>query len=361
MAIYRCEIKNISRGQGRSCVAAAAYRHRTSLHDQRQELDHAYTHKGDVELSEIVAPENAPEWVHDRERLWNAADAAEKRKDARTAKEVLVALPRELNTAEQAGLVREFARAEFASKGLVADIAIHAPRAQDGETQPHAHIMLTTRPLENGSFAKGKDYSLDKPPGIEAIREQWATHCNRALERARSLERVDHRSLADQRQAALAAAENPAQPEPDRIRAAARAMELDRAPEPKIGPVAMQMARQGRGARAHALRDAMQVRQDRSLLRTMSRSWEQVRQAGANLMQTMRERLPGLASVLRQALPLPSALIAATATPDMQRATQMLDMRAAEKILKTREHENQQRQQQHTPDRGRERGRGIEM
>lgn len=358
MAIYRCEIKNISRGKGRSCVAAAAYRHGEKLHDQRQNLDHAYKRSGDVTLSEIVAPENAPDWVHNREQLWNAADAAEKRKDARTAKEVLIALPRELDAGAQADLVRAFARAEFTSKGLVADIAIHAPKAQDGETQPHAHIMLTTRPLENNAFAKGKDYSLDKPPGIEALRERWASHCNQALERTNSPERVDHRSLADQRQAALAASQNPAYPEPDRIRATARAMELDRIPEPKIGPVAMQMVRQGRGDRAHALRDAMQVRQDRGLIRTLSRSWEQVRQTGANLVQTMRARLPGLASALKQALPLPTALAAATTGTDMQRAAQMLDIRQAEKILQTRQQETRQRQQEQ--DWGRDRSLGIE-
>lgn len=359
MAIYRCEIKNISRGKGRSCVAAAAYRHGEKLHDQRQELDHAYKRNGDVTLSEIVAPENAPEWVRNREQLWNAADAAEKRKDARTAKEVLIALPRELDTSVQADLVRAFARTEFTSKGLVADIAIHAPAAQDGETQPHAHIMLTTRPLENGVFAKGKDYSLDKPPGIEAIRERWAGHCNQALERADSPERVDHRSLADQRQAALAAAQDPTQPEPARISAEARAMELDRTPEPKIGPVAMQMVRQGRGDRAYAHRDAMEAREDRGLLRTMSRSWEQLRQAGANLIQTMRNRLPGLASALKQALPLPTALAAATASPDMQNASQLLAMRQAEQILKTRQQEARQQRQQEQGW-GRDRSLGIE-
>lgn len=354
MAIYRCEVKNISRGQGRSCVAAAAYRHAEHLRDERQQMDHSYVQKEGVEHSEIVAPENAQAWTLDREKLWNTADAAEKRKDARTAKEVLVALPRELNTEQQAALVRDFAREEFASKGLVADFAIHAPDARDGEKQPHAHIMLTTRALEGDGFAKGKDYSLDKPPGIEAIRERWAQHCNRALERAHVSERVDHRSLADQRKAALEVSRDPARPEPERVQAAQKAIVLNRRPEPKIGPVAQQMDRQGRGEKAHSLRDAMQARSERSVLQRLSRHWGQVRQLSQAVTASLSRFLP---------LPIPglpgrAAMMNSAQGPGISQASDLLNTRQAEKILQQRQEaaKAQEREKSQKQERGWDRG-----
>ena len=290
MAIYRCEVKNISRGQGRSCVAAAAYRSASELVDERQGMTHSYARKEGVEHAEIVAPDGAPSWALDRQALWNAADAAEKRKDARTAKEVLVALPRELSLPQQIELVKEFARAEFASKGLVADIAIHAPDALDGEKQPHAHIMLTTRALEGQGFAKGKDKSLDQPDGIEAIRERWASHANRALERAGLGERVDHRSLERQRAEARA--------QGDDLRAAV----LDRPPEPKIGPVAMQMVRAGRAEQARAWKDVRGLRQDRVLLHQLAGQVIDMAKAARELVQQQAQRLAALGGRLEAAM-----------------------------------------------------------
>lgn len=290
MAIYRCEVKNISRGKGRSCVAAAAYRSASKLEDERQQMTHSYDRKQGVEHAEIVAPDGAPSWALDRQSLWNSADAAEKRKDARTAKEVLVALPRELTLAQQIELVRDFARAEFAAKGLVADFSIHAPDALDGEKQPHAHIMLTTRALDGEGFAKGKDKGLDQPDGIEAIRERWATHANRALERAGLGERVDHRSLEHQRTEALATG--------DDLRAAV----LDRPPEPKIGPVAMQMIRTGRADQAHAFRDVRGLRQRRMELHQLAGQVIDMAKAARDLVQQQAQRLAALGGRLESAM-----------------------------------------------------------
>ena len=125
MAIYHMHAEVISRARGGSAVAAAAYRSGEKLVDERTGEAHDYSRRDGVDGAEIVAPEGAPEWARDRERLWNEAEAAEKRKDSQVAREVRVALPRELDPEQRHGLVREFAKAEFAERGMVADVSYH--------------------------------------------------------------------------------------------------------------------------------------------------------------------------------------------------------------------------------------------
>lgn len=271
-------------------MAAAAYRSGERLTDERQKLTHDYTRRDDVTHSEIITPDDAPAWAKDREQLWNRVEAAEKRKDARTAKETLVALPRELTPDQHREALREFVREQFTSRGLVADVAIHVPKARDGGEQPHAHILTTTRPLDGDGFAKGKDRTLDSPQGIEALREAWGAACNRALERAGCLERVDHRSLEVQAREAEGIARDRSRPIEEREAAAARGFALTREPEPKIGPTAMQMERTGRGGEAHALRDALGVRQIRHSLERMAQEWAQVRAAARALGRKVAEK-----------------------------------------------------------------------
>ena len=267
VALYRCEVKAISRGQGRSCVAAAAYRAGVKLRDERQQLMHSYERKKGITHSEIVAPENAPSWVHDRAQLWNRVDAVEKRRDAMTAREILLSLPRELDRDQQVQTVREFVQSEFIPRGIAADFAIHEPDGLDGKSQPHCHILVSDRPIdpksETGLAAK-KDRFLKEPSGIEALRKNWERCCNTTLERAGISERVDRRSLKAQRQALLVVATDNSKPAHEREAAEIQAIALDRAPEPKIGPVAAQMARTGRGGQAHAFQDALEVRCDRN-------------------------------------------------------------------------------------------------
>jgi hypothetical protein len=259
MALYRCEVKAISRGTGRSCVAAAAYRAGVSLHDERQNLTHNYSFKADILHAEILFPSEAAEWVHDRSILWNKADASEKRKDARTAREVLVALPRELSTAKHVELIRGFVTEQFTMHSIVVDVTIHAPSARDGESQPHAHILVCERALSpEGKFAAKKHGTLENGAAIEAIRAAWGDHVNRALDRAQVAERVDHRSLTRQRTAAVERGD------------AIEAERLDRPPEPKIGPVAREMERRGFGVRAHALHDALEARVKRGYLNQLA-------------------------------------------------------------------------------------------
>jgi hypothetical protein len=192
MAIYHLTAKVHSRSAGRSAVACAAYRSRDRLTDERAGETWDYRNKGPEE-SEILAPENAPEWARDREQLWNQVEACEKRKDAQVAREIEVALPKELTPEQQRELVREFARENFVERGVVVDAAYH----RSNEENPHAHLLITTRPVEGEGFGK-KDREMNSKEALERWRESWERDANRALERAGREERIDHRSLKDQ-------------------------------------------------------------------------------------------------------------------------------------------------------------------
>lgn len=246
MAIYRLSVKNISRSSGRSSVAASAYRTAERMVDLRQGLTHDYSHRGGVLHTEILLPENAPDWMHNRSDLWNAVEAIEKRKDARLTREVVLSLPHELTPGGRRELVRAFAQDQFVNRGMVADIAIHAPGAEGDERNHHAHIMLTTRSIEGDGFG-GKDRSWNDKALLETWREAWGHHTNRTLEREGINARVDHRSLEARhteqvrlREAALARGDAQAAREHE-----IGAVSFDREPLPHIGFKAWAMERRG--------------------------------------------------------------------------------------------------------------------
>ena len=128
MAIYHLSVKPISRSAGRSATAAAAYRAGVEIADERTGEVHDYRRKGGVESADIVLPDGAPEWATNRGALWNAAEKAEKRKDACVAREYEVALPAELSPAERRRLALDFAQEMANREGCAVDVAIHAPR-----------------------------------------------------------------------------------------------------------------------------------------------------------------------------------------------------------------------------------------
>lgn len=215
MSIFHLSVKPISRSAGRSAVAAAAYRSATLLEERRSGERHDYTRKRDVVHGEIVAPAGAPGWAFDRVELWNAAEAAEKRKDARVARDYELAIPRELSREQGIELVREFAEALVERYGVAVDFNVHRddPRKWDGSEKGwqgyHAHVMSTTRRLGPEGFGAKADieHSDSKRKGlglgsgaeeIQALREIWERLGNRHLERAGSAERLDRRSLAEQ-------------------------------------------------------------------------------------------------------------------------------------------------------------------
>jgi Ti-type conjugative transfer relaxase TraA len=148
MAIYHLQAKVIQRSKGRSVVAAAAYRAAEALHDAELGRTQNFLAKAGVVHSEILLPEGAPGRWLDRETLWNEVTAVEKRHDAVLAREIELALPRELSQAEAIRLAQDFVREQFAARGMVADLNVHWGQAGDGTAQPHAHVLLSLRRID---------------------------------------------------------------------------------------------------------------------------------------------------------------------------------------------------------------------
>ena len=221
IAIYHCSIKIVSRGKGKSAVAAAAYRSGEKLTNEWDGLTHDYTKKGGVVHSEILLPAHAPPAFSDRSTLWNSVELSEKSNNAQLAREVEIALPVELSREEQTRLVREYCSSQFVSKGMIADFNLH----DTGGGNPHAHILLTMRPLdERGAWLpkSKKEYVLDEngekirlPSGryktrkvdlvdwnnrenAEVWRRAWADLANEFLAQNNRPERIDHRSYERQ-------------------------------------------------------------------------------------------------------------------------------------------------------------------
>ena len=144
MAIYHLEAKVVSRGAGRSAVAASAYLSCSRLYNDYDGIQHDYTKKQGLVWQEVFLPEYAPQEWQDREKLWNAVEEVETAKDSRLAREFVVALPIELSREQQIELLQDFIREQFVADGMCADAAIHDT---DGRN-PHAHILLTVRPLD---------------------------------------------------------------------------------------------------------------------------------------------------------------------------------------------------------------------
>ena len=291
MAIYHLRATMISRSQGRSATAAAAYRVAERIEDRRTGLTFDYAARGGVDHTEILAPDHAPDWVRDRSELWNRVEEAETRKNSQVAREVRVALPAELTHAQRLELVREFVRSQFVDRGMVADIALHAPGRIGDERNHHAHILLTTREVDaegsvsdGGSVPRGgfttKNRDWNKVEVLEGWREAWARDSNAALERAGIEDRVDHRTLVAQRDEALerASAARERGDEGAELHETVRAMSLDRPPLPQLSLGAWQLKERGIEVAAvrawHEVKDrAAEVRQVVQELTGQVRDW----------------------------------------------------------------------------------------
>ena len=246
MAIYHLRASMISRSQGRSATAAIAYRVAERIEDRRTGLVFDYAKRGGVDHTEILAPDHAPDWVSDRSELWNRVEEAETRKNSQVAREVRVALPAELTHAQRVELVRDFAQKQFVDRGMVADIALHAPGRDGDDRNHHAHILLTTREIDPEGFTtKNRDWN--KVELLEDWREAWSRNANLALERAGIEERIDHRTLEAQRDEALerAAEARERGDEAEELRETVRAVALDREPLPQLSAGAWQLKERG--------------------------------------------------------------------------------------------------------------------
>jgi len=231
LAIYHCSVKIISRSQGRSATGSAAYRSGEKIHDKRSNITHDYTRKGNIDHTEILAPVDTPNWVYQREQLWNEVELCEKRKDSQLCREIEVALPVELTPEQSQQLVKGFIQDEFVSKGMIADLAIH----HAGDENPHAHILLTTREITPDGFGK-KNRDWNHKDMLESWRVSWERHANLSLEQAGHDERIDHRTLD--------------------------AQGIDRIPQIHVGAKVMEMEQRGirteRGAQAISIEETNQ-------------------------------------------------------------------------------------------------------
>jgi len=216
-------VQQIKRSASQSPVAAAAYRAGEKLYDERQDITHDYTRKTGIVHTEIMVPDNAPAWAKKltRESLWNMVDKRERRRDAQSAREIRVALPRELSPDARLALARAFVKANFVDLGMIADLAVHCPKAADGKDQPHLHVMLTMRPAFEEGFGdksrhdwvpdpSGKTHADGRPVMVASNADSWnlATNyekcrasfeemANAALSRAGSAERISRLSYLE--------------------------------------------------------------------------------------------------------------------------------------------------------------------
>ena len=221
MAIYHLCIKIISRGKGKSAVAASAYRSGEKIKNEYDGIVHDFTRKGGIAHTEILLPQNAPQEFSDRGILWNSVEKIEKSKNSQLAREIEVVLPKELDREKQINLVREYVKENFVKVGMCADIALH----DKNDGNPHFHILLTTRPLNEdatwGAKSK-KEYILDEngekvklksgnyktrkinttdwneQGKAEEWRKAWADITNKHLEENSIQDKVDHRSYQRQ-------------------------------------------------------------------------------------------------------------------------------------------------------------------
>lgn len=337
MAIYHFSCKTVSRASGSTATGSAAYRSAEKILDERTGEIHDFTRKGGVEHTEIVLPDNAPEWAADRGELWNHAEAAETRKNSTVAREFEVALPEELTKEQRIELARDFTRDMVDRYGFAADVAIHEPEGREKDN-PHAHILCTTRRIdENGLGEKTRELDERKSGEVDRLRESWAEHANRALERAGHDVRIDHRSL--------------------------EAQGIDRTPEVHMGPHATAMERRGiqteRGDLNRAIKAGNQVKEVEQERRGLD---QQEKEKG----QEYKEQRAGILESGKGRMDYYKDREARENDPDkeyrqqVQQAAQREQGRAVGGYDQYKQQQEQQRQQQRQKDRGKDKGRGFE-
>lgn len=198
------QAKVLKRSAGKNALASSAYRAGQKLTDELTGQIFDFTRKQKVEATKIMAPSDAPEWITDRNRLWNEVERHETRKDAQLAREIEISLPVGLSEEGREKLVFDFAKEHFVTAGMVADICIHGPGKGDDRNH-HAHILLTTRSVRKRGFGpKNRDWN--QKPLLDGWKMAWEAACNTALKNEGSKVRVDRRSIKQRRQAALDAA-----------------------------------------------------------------------------------------------------------------------------------------------------------
>lgn len=198
MAIYGFDLKTISRLRGESVVKTAAYITRRKIHDEYGDKTYYCTHIKDILYSEILLPENAPSEFSDLATLLSAIDRAEKRYDARTGRVVRISLPneKEVSNEERITLTKKFVARAFNNMGICAVVAIHEGKNEDpAQNNPHAHVMLTDRPVDMNGFCAKKNRDWNKTKHIRQWRKLWAEIQNEFFKNKGLEVRVSHESL----------------------------------------------------------------------------------------------------------------------------------------------------------------------
>ena len=226
MSLYHFSVDLVSRADGRSAVACAAYRSGERLYDSYYNETQDYTRKGGVMHTEIILPDHVPKRLSDREVLWNEVESVEKHPKAQLAYSFNIALQNELSYEENLELARKFVIENFISRGMIADLAVHDPDKDDnGIRNPHFHVLCPVRPIDpdgtwgakqhrqyildqNGERIKNEDGSYKfnavpttdwgSPQTLLLWRENWAAIVNRKFEEKGIQTRIDHRSFVDQ-------------------------------------------------------------------------------------------------------------------------------------------------------------------
>lgn len=222
MAIYHLSVKTVSRSDGRSATAAAAYRAGAQIVDERTGEVHDYRRKKGIVSATLFVPEDAPGWASERAELWNKAEESEKRKNSTVAREFEVALPEELTTAQRQELAHALAVELVKHHGCAVDVAVHEPGKEGDTRNHHAHILCTTRRLGPSGFGDKTRELDDRATGAAEVtrwRERWAELTNAALAKAGHEARIDHRTL--------------------------KAQGIDREPTEHLGPSATAIERRG--------------------------------------------------------------------------------------------------------------------
>ncbi|KHS78715.1 MobQ family relaxase [Pectobacterium carotovorum] len=199
MAIFHLEFKIVKRSEGMSSCRKAAYHARCRITDDRTGNTYDFSHRTDLFHHQILAPVSAPaDIVESSSSLWNEVERVERQKDGQTARYFDVAIPRELNNEDKIKLVVEYCQKNFVDKGMIADIAFHD---LDGNN-PHAHVMLTLKPITADGFGK-KERNWNDKKNVILWREAWSALANSYLEASGVSERIDHRSIEAQHAEAL--------------------------------------------------------------------------------------------------------------------------------------------------------------
>ncbi|HVW11302.1 MAG TPA: MobA/MobL family protein [Bryobacteraceae bacterium] len=262
----------VQRSQGRTATAAAAYRSGTKIICERTGIVHDYTRKQGVEETALLLPDNAPDWAHDRAKLWNSCEKVEKHPRAQTAREIQIAFPAEFSPAQRKKAGLQIAQWVVTRYGVAADLAWHQPSIKGDQRNFHLHLLFTTRRFKDGEWAATKDRTLDDlkkgPTEVAAMRTAVAGVLNDIAVREELGIYIEHLSF--------------------------EARGLDREPTQHLGPDASEMERRGVATdignhnRAVALRNQQRekLHQERAVLATQTNKPGQIEQITPSLIST---------------------------------------------------------------------------